>query len=158
MEDFIIVVCFISFIVAIGLIGLYILLKSPSILKMDKEKNSCTKETKYVWQKKYKIKTLCKLSEVQKAYNAWVFSPMKILYLKLRSGKDIIVFSNPGNGRYRIIYTAPSYDSEVRKINNFLKGNGKKCIIKHSLSMLGFRLLGVSLGMLPFIIFVCFYE
>ena len=155
MEDVIIGVCFISFPIVIGLIGVYILLKSPALLRMDREKNSCTKETKYVWQKKYKIKTLCKLSEVKKAFNAWGFSPMNILYLKLRSGKDIVVFSNPGSSS---IYSAPSYDSEVDEINNFLKGNDKEYVIENSLFKLGVVYLGVSLWILSFILFVLFYE
>ncbi len=120
---------------SLGLIGIYILLRSPIILKLNKEKNSCTRETKFVWQKEYKGKTLCKLSEIKKAERCEPkLSAFNILYLKLRQGKDIAVFFAPSGGA--LDYTADFIEME-NKINHFFNSNDKECVIKHSLFQIG---------------------
>ena len=74
------------------LVGLYTLSYSPSIIKLDKNKNRCTKENKHIWQKKYKVEILCKLSDVKEAVHV-VGIGAAHLCLKVKSGKNIILQS-----------------------------------------------------------------
>ena len=99
-------------------IGLRLVLLSPYVFKMDKRKNCCVLEKKFIWQKKYKTKPLCKLSEVKDAFRKGkVFLSLHYkLCLKLKSKKDVIIFSKP-IGRY----ADPSFFDELAiKINHFL--------------------------------------
>ena len=134
MENIIISVIWFFFFVT-GLIGVYILLKSPSVLKMDKKMNRCTKETKYIWQKEYRIENLCKLSEVKKAIIVQrIFSPIDMLYLELQSGKTISCFFDP----CKYYEYTPCISKKKDRINRFLKENDKECEISHSLYELGY--------------------
>jgi len=157
MDNFLSAFCFLSLFFVIGLVGVYILLRSPALLKMNRERNSCTKETKFVWQKKYKSKTLCKLSEVKKAErSSGILSPLHVLYLKLRSGKDTAVFFAPQSSR-GIDFTYDFVQMED-KINHFLNTNEKECIVKHSLVEFGVVCVGASFFASLFLIFVICYS
>ncbi len=157
MDNFLIAFCFLSLFSVIGLVGVYILLRSTALLKMNRERNNCTKETKFVWQKEYKSKNLCKLSEVKKAErSSGILSPFHVLYLKLRSGKDIAVFFAPQSSR-GIDFTYDFVQMED-KINHFLSNNEKECIVKHSLVEFGIICVGASFFALFFLIFVMFYS
>ena len=111
------------------IIGLCVLLWSSFIFQMDKEKDICTLATKFIWQRKYKIKILCKVSEVD-------FSPItSTLSLTLKSGKNILIFNPPpgrqmpGPGSIGMIFV-----HETQKINKFLKNNDKKYVYEYPLS------------------------
>ena len=101
--------------------GVGILLSSPSILKMDKRKNCCVREKKFIWQKEYKSETLCKLSEVKEAFKRGGSSESYELCLKLKSGEDIVVFSKPSGNE-----GASDFDRQVKEINDFLYGNDEQ--------------------------------
>lgn len=121
--------------------GGYILLSSPYIFRMDRRKNYCTREKKFIWQKKYKIEILCRLSEVKEAIRTGgMFSSSYKLCLKLKSGKDVVVFSKP-NGRG----TSPfDFDNQAREINDFLCHNEEQYVSKQS--FYGFVILILFLG------------
>ena len=104
--------------------GIGILLPSPSILKIDKRKNCCVKGKKFVWQKKYRSETLCKLSEVKEAFKRRDSFGSHELCLKLKSDKNIVVFSKPSGNE-----GASDFDRQVKEINNFLCGNDEQCEI-----------------------------
>ncbi|MBR6412193.1 MAG: hypothetical protein IKS41_03415 [Alphaproteobacteria bacterium] len=159
MLDFSTVCIFLLLFSVIGLRGLCVLIKSPAIFRMDREKNSCTKETKYIWQKDYKIKNLCKLSEVKEATRKGeIFSPFNVLYLKLKSGKDIAVFFAPHNGCWSYMDYTREFNQMKDKINSFLANNDKGCIIENSLIGLGIISIVISFCAILFLSFVIFYS
>ena len=140
----IIIACILLFveICMIGM-GLSVLFPSPCIFRMDRKKNSCTLEKKFFWQEKYKIKSLCKLSEVVEAIRKGgdLFSSSYELCLKLKSKRDIVIFSKP-TGRL----TDPfDFDSQAKEINHFLRDKDEQYeTIQKSFSPFGifFLLLG----------------
>ncbi len=136
---------------------LYYLLQSPSILRMNKKKNTCTKETKYRWQKKYKIKNLCKLSDLKRAVKKgkiWTFPSFYRLRLELKSGKNITLFWTPAH--FFPNYIDDFYDMEDN-INAFLNQNDKELVIEHSLVILGILHLSALIILFLFLLFIRCY-
>lgn len=143
MDTIEIVVCCILLCVEISMIGMGIgiLLPSPSIFKMDKRKNFCVREKKFIWQKEYKSETLCKLSDVDEAFKKGGFYKSYELCLKLKSGKDIVVFSKP-SGRQG----AADFDHQVKEINEFLHGNDEKHKITQKRYYILFSIICLTMG------------
>ena len=111
--------------------GIYLLLSSPYVLRMDKKKNCCTQEKKFIWQEKYKVKNLCKLSEVKEAIRTGgVFYNYVCLCLKLKSGKVISVFTDfYWNGFISSKrQSAEEFDKQIEEINTFLNNDKKQYI------------------------------
>ena len=81
---------FLGICTAILAIGIYVLLFSPFVLEMDKEKDICIKKKKYLWQKQYQVKALCKLSEIKNAECFSVFGYNQ-LYFRLHNFKKVVV-------------------------------------------------------------------
>ena len=155
MDNFLVAPRFLSLFFVIGMIGVYILLRSPALLKMNRKRNSCTKETKFVWQKEYKSKKLCSLSAVKKAGRiSGISTHSQRLYIRLRYGKEITVFSDFSVGP--INYEHEFIEME-NKINQFLASNEEECIVKYSLFKIGCVYFGVAFfASLSFIFFMCY--
>ena len=125
------------------IVGVYILSRSPFILELDREKNICTKKSKHIWQKRYKVKTVCKLSEVLSA-EATTYLVCDTLYLKLKSGKSITVFITFPQPRG---YITSDLLGDAEQINTFIKGTNKHCSVKYSSDFIGFAWLSYPLIM-----------
>jgi len=125
--------CIVFFLIVIPFIciGLYILLPSPCVLEMDKKENSCIRKKKFIWQKKYKIEHLCKLSEIKNDFLLFASRGCE-LHLKLKNGKKIYMFSKYG-GRYTSF--DDMYDLAA-EINRFLRNNDEHYTAKQPSSLL----------------------
>ena len=134
------VAIFLFFIVLMLGRGVYLLLSSPYVFRMDKKKNCCTREKKFIWQEKYKVKNLCKLSEVKEAIRTGgIFYNYVCLCLKLKSGKVISVFTDfYWNGfissKRR---SAEEFDKQIKEINSFLNNDRKQYIAEKTLIFWG---------------------
>ena len=144
MFQFIAVMAFIIFMLGRG--G-YFLLSSPNVFRMDKKKNCCTREKKFIWQKEYKIKMLCKLSEIKEAtVMKGFFYGCCGLYLKLKSKKIITIFYE----YCMLMYskeTIENFDKQANEINLFLKNKREQYIVERPLVVEGvfWTLLGCIL-------------
>ena len=120
--------------------GGYFLLSSPYVFRMDKKSNCCTKGRKFIWQEKYKIETLCKLSEVKNSTRiGGIFCNYVGLYLTLKSGKVVAIFSEGFfNGFLSSkLRSMRVFDKQANEINNFLNSEKKLYIAEQPLIFRG---------------------
>ena len=118
--------------------GIYFLLSSPCVFRMDKKKNCCTKEKKFIWQKEYNIKTLCKLSEVKEALmTSGILLPnWASLRLQLKSGKVITIFCDIY--AFNQLWASKNlskkeYNKQASEINKFLQNNQNQYVVEKPL-------------------------
>ena len=141
------IIIFSFFIILILGRGIYLLLSSPYVFRMDKKKNNCTQEKKFIWQGKYKVKNLCKLSEVKEAIRTGgVFYNYVCLCLKLKSGKVIRVFTDfYWNGFISSKrQSSEEFDKQVEKINSFLNNDKKQYIAEKPVVLWGVFWVGLG--------------
>ncbi len=143
-----VLLCICVFLMIIPMIGmgLCLLLTSPCVFSIDRRKNCCMLGKKFIWQKQYKMKTLCRLFEIKEATRKGksFFSSYFKLCLKLKSGKDIVVFSKMAGK----IGDPSDFDNWVKEINHFLYSKNEKFeIIQHkSFSELSYGILCLFIG------------
>ena len=119
--------------------GMYLLLSSPYVFRMDKKKNCCTREKKFIWQEKYKIKTLCQLSEVKEALRiGGVFYNYVGLCLKLKTGRVIRVFTDSHlHGFASLKLSIKEFDKQIKEINSFLDNKKEQYIAESPVTIFG---------------------
>ena len=151
----IVLICICFFLMCIPMlgIGLCLVLSSPCVFMIDKRKNCCTLGKKAIWQKQYKMKPLCKLSEVKEAFRKGepFFSSNFKLCLKLKSKKDVVVFSKIAGK----IGDPSDFDNWEKEINRFLnsKETSYEIIQQKSFSDISYGILCVLLGCIG--LFMC---
>ncbi len=127
------------------LLGLFYAIKSPIIVRFDKKKNSCTRESKFIWEKKYRIEKLCNLKDIKSVWQWEGRRPM--LYMSLKNNHVIRLF--PCYASFK------NYNKELYDINHFLSNknrNPKELILKNGIHIFfGIAVIIVSLlGLLHF--------
>ena len=131
------------------ILGGYVVFLSPIIFELDRDKDLFSKKTKYFWQKEYRTKFQCPLSDVMNVHHnpVWWFNR---LYLMVRSyPSKILLFQCIDLGLWHMGTGDISFIETKVKINNFLRHKEEKtAIISFSLSELGgYILLFVSMIM-----------
>ena len=133
------------------MMGVYVLSWSPLILELDRDKDTCIRKTKHLWQKQYKTKTICKLSEIA---NAERYSLLGYhgAYLKLRTSKKILILWRWDilRTRYGCTTGQRNVDTIVKEVNHFLYHSAdKNDTIISSLFEIGMMFIA-KMSMAPF--------
>ena len=100
-------------------IGLF-LISFNRITRFDRKKNSFTKESKFIWEKNYRVNKICKLTDIKSVEREESFFGQRISgHLLLKDGSCINPFPFPQNNR-------KNYDLELCYIEDFLANTDKK--------------------------------
>lgn len=141
-----------GFFIVIILGTVFALSRSPSTFTLDKTRDRCTKETKYIWQRFTQGEVLCRLSEVKAAELVNEKLGPCNLCLKLKSGKKVVIFST-AQGKHGY----PAFMERIlNQINNFLNGNDDRVIIRYSHFEVSKFILYALFGTLIFAVLIIF--
>ena len=78
------------------LIGLFLASKSPMVVRFDRKQNSCTRESKLIWEKHYHVEKLCDLKNIKSVKNEKaIFNQNIANYLVLKDGSRVDLFLWP---------------------------------------------------------------
>ena len=135
--------------------GIRIILLSPIIFEMDRDRGTFIKKTKYIWQKDYQTKLCYSLSDILNAHHNPIYV-INRLYLKMCSHPEkVLLLRCIDIGLLHGGYGDISFIETKVKINNFLRHKEERMLtIDFSLSELGGYTLLYASMIMCFIIMV----